>query len=270
MKNLERYKRDLAELFKKGTELRIAIRHASFPEEVERTVELAQEIGLDIKQVEDIPSFSAEYQLWYSEASAVVRQLLPDRLEDFHAYYQAPKNRKEVTLENYRISDFLSGYRVTEPVMGKSISGPKNVLPLFEQQFHIVKSVDHRLQSSLFDIKQLARADLFDSELEAARDLMSSNFLRPAGVMAGVVMERHLAQVCENHAIETSKKKLTINDFNDNLKNNDVIDTAEWRRNQYLGDLRNSCAHHNDEKEVAKEQVEDLIDGVTRLIKTLF
>ena len=270
MKNLERYKRDLGKLLQKGMALELAIMLESFPGEAERVMGYAQEIGLDIKQVEDLPSFSAGYQSWYSEASAVVRQLLPDRLEDFRAYYQAPKNRKGVTFENCRISDFLSGYRVTDLMTGRSICGPGNVRPLFEQQFHIVKSVDHRLQSSLFDIKQLVQADLFDSELEAAKELMGKGFLRPAGVVAGAVMEKHLAQVCENHAIKFRKKKLTIKDFNDNLKNNDVIDTAEWRRNQCLGDLRNSCAHHNDKKEVAKEKVEDLIDGVERLIKTLF
>ena len=57
--------------------------------------------------IQNLPSFKDDYQPWYSEAKALVRQLLPDRLTDFTRYYEKPKSRREVTIENYTIEDYL-------------------------------------------------------------------------------------------------------------------------------------------------------------------
>ena len=80
---------------------------------------------------------------------------------------------------------------------------------------------------------------------------------------------RKISQVCENHAIKFRKKKLTIADFNDALKEADAIDRPQWRFNQHLGDLRNLC-DHNKATEPTSAQATDLVDGVMKLTKTLF
>ena len=126
-----------------------------------------------------------------------------------------------------------------------------------------------RFKSSLFDIRQIVQADLFDSELESAKALVKHGFLRAGGAIAGVVMERHLAEVCENHAIQLRKKTPVIADFNDELKKAEVIDVPQWRFNQLLADIRNLC-DHNKNTEPTNEQVTDLVDGVMKLTKTLF
>lgn len=107
----------------------------------------------------------------------------------------------------------------------------------------ILKSVQSRFESSLFDIRQLAQADLFDSELDAAKELAKNKFSRAAGALAGVVLERHLAEVCDNHAIKIAKKAPAISDLNDALKGADVIDIPTWRSVQHLADIRNLCDH---------------------------
>ena len=53
------------------------------------------------------------------------------------------------------------------------------------------------------------------------------------------------------------------------LKDNDVIDTPTWRFIQHLGDLRNLCDHNKD-RVPKKEEVDDLIAGVVKIIKTIF
>jgi len=82
-------------------------------------------------------------------------------------------------------------------------------------------------------------------------------------------MEKHLGQVCENHAIRIRKKKPKISDFNDRLKASEVIDTAQWRSNQFLADIRNQCDHSRDDEPTA-ERVSELVEGVKKLTKTLF
>lgn len=221
--------------------------------------------------LDKLPKFSEEYEIWYSEAKALIRQLLPDRLDDFVGHYEKPKARKEIDYESYRISDYLVGLQITrgreyEKVVVVDID---SAIPRFRQQFAMVKAIKKRFESSLFDIKQIVQADLFDSELEAAMALVNQGFLRAGGAMAGVVMEKHLAEVCRNHQIKFRKKKLTIADFNDALKKENVINTPQWRSNQHLGDLRNLC-DHDKKKEPSKDQVTELIEGVTKLTKTLF
>jgi hypothetical protein len=269
--NLERYKTDLDALLDRGRKLLHAIRSECFPEEYR--AQLTKAIGdkdqVD-KSISELPSFDATYQSWYSEAKALIRQMLPDRLEDFVRYYEKPKSRKELTHESYRIEDSLHGLIVTSSGYEKTrIVGPEAAIPHFRQQIAILIAVKRRFESSLFDIRQLVQADLLDSELDEAEELIRKGFTRAAGAIAGVVLERHLAQVCENHAIKVTRNNPTISDFNNSLKSSGVIDTPEWRSIQLLGDLRNLC-DHDKKTEPTKEQISDLINGVKKVAKTLF
>ena len=65
------------------------------------------------------------------------------------------------------------------------------------------------------------------------------------------------------------KRNPTIGDFNDSLKNNDVIDVPDWRFIQRLGDLRNLCSHKK-HREPTNDEVAELIDGVDKIVKTVF
>jgi hypothetical protein len=149
------------------------------------------------------------------------------------------------------------------------VVGFKAAFGHLQQQVAILGSIEERFESSLFDIRQLVQGDVFDSELDAAEELAKNKFPRAAGALAGVVLERHLAQVCGKHHINVGKKNPHISDFNDALKNSGVIDTPQWRSIQYLADIRNLC-DHDKKNEPTATQVQDLIDGVKKTIKTLF
>jgi hypothetical protein len=266
--NLDRYQKDLDALVFKGDGLLFAMRHDCYPEESERYVK--DRCGEKAKAVlKALPEFREEYQQWYSEAKALVRQLLPDRLADFVRYYEKPKSRKDLTGENYKIEDYLQGIAVTRGREGEKVVGPDAGIPQFSQQLAILKSVKARFKSSLFDIRQLVQADLFDSELDAAKELAKKKFTRAAGALAGVVLERHLEQVCHNHRIEVAKKNPSIADLSGALKDAGVIEIAQWRFIQHLTDIRNLCDHKK-KTEPTAEQVDDLIAGVMKTTKTLF
>ena len=146
---------------------------------------------------------------------------------------------------------------------------PDAAISRFNQQLSIVKTIRERFRSSLFDIRQLAQADLFDSELEAAKELAKNKFIRAAGAVAGVVLERHLKEVCGNHDVTIRRKNPQISDLNESLKGADVVDIPQWRFIQHLGDLRNLCAHDK-KPEPTMDQVEDLLAGVAKVTKTIF
>ena len=196
--------------------------------------------------------------------------MLPDRVSDFTRYYEKPRSRKSITYVTYVIEDYLEGLTVYVTAQGntKAIKAEAAILR-FDQQLSIVDSIRERFRSSLFDIRQLAQADLFDSELDAAKELAKNRFTRAAGALAGVVLERHLKEVCGNHNVTIRKSNPQISDLNDALKSAAVIDTPQWRSIQHLGDLRNLCAHDK-ESEPTADQTNDLLAGVSKLTKTVF
>src|SRR4051794_1170778 len=57
------------------------------------------------------------YQSWYTTASAIVRRLAPDRLEEFQACYR-PAGRTDITPESYGIADYLLGIAARRPAPG--------------------------------------------------------------------------------------------------------------------------------------------------------
>ena len=266
--NADRYKEDLDTLINKGERLHYAMQHECSPQEFARIAKSSWGDEAFDKIIQALPSFIDEYQPWYSEAKALVRQLLPDRLSDFIQYYEKPKSRKGVTYENYTIEDYLQGL-VMKDGLGSKVVGIDAGLPRFRQQLSIVKAIRERFQSTLFDIRQLAQADLFDSELDAAKELVKNKFTRAAGIVAGVVLERHLKEVCANHGLNLRKKAPQISNLNDDLKDADVIDIPQWRSIQYLGDLRNLCAHDR-RSEPTQGQVEELLAGVAKVSKTVY
>jgi len=268
--NLEKYKLDLKRLIDDGDQLLMAVQAEFLPDdfkdELKRVLKDPKKISEYLKK---LPSFRGGYQIWYSEALILLKQLLPDRLSDFVKLYEKPKTRKNITFENYVIEDALQGLQVTIGWEKEKVVGGDAAIPRFTQQLNIIKSINKRFESSLFDIRQLLQADLFDSELDTARELNKKGFVRGAGAIAGVVLEKHLAQVCENHKKKIIKKDPSINDYNQLLKDNDVIEIKDWRFIQHLADLRNLC-DHDKKREPNKEEIEDLIRGVEKITKTIF
>lgn len=258
--NLDKYRKDIDSLVELGWQLYRALAYSVAPAVASKKMALSEE------KRKELPEFRSSYQTWYSESLAAIRQLLPDRVDDFVAYYKPARLRKVIDNANYTVSDFLQGITVARH--GETIVGFDAAFMPFQQQVQIVEALKKRFKSSLFDIRSVAQADLFDTELDAADELNRNGFLRGAGAIAGVVLEGHLSTICEQHKIAGSSNK-TISPLNDLLKKNDVIDVPTWRLIQHLGDLRNLCDHKKD-VEPTKEQMTDLIAGVRKIIKTVF
>jgi hypothetical protein len=258
MNNLERYQTDLKKLIQLSRKM------------LEDLIARSPNGGAIAAKGQRFGAFEEEYQRFYSEATAVVRQLLPSRLTEFETLYKGDGKRKAVTSETFNIQDWLLGIRATEDVFNKKIFNDYAAVAMrLQAQVQIIESLQSRFESSLFDIHQLVQADLFDSELDGSRALLKQGFLRAAGVITGVVLEKHLHEVCRNHSVAVKKKSPTIGDLNDSLKEAGVLDIPAWRSIQRLGDLRNLCGH-NREREPSPDEVSELIDGCTKVTKTVY
>ena len=222
-----------------------------------------EENGIDVKT---LPDFKTRYEVWYSEALQYIKTFLPDRTNDFVALYKNEK-RKEITFASYTISDAIIGLCMTRA--GRVEVDESAAVPKMQQQVSILESALKLVDSVIYSIQFSVRAELFDSELGAANELLKAGFLRASGAMCGVILEKHLSEVCARHKISLRKKSPTINDYNEELKNAGVTDLPTWRYIQLLGDLRNLCCHDK-KSEPTKDQAKDLLDGTTKICKTVY
>lgn len=210
------------------------------------------------------PEFTSEYQKWYSQALRVVEQLLPDRYSEFRNFY-LDERRKSMESSNYGIADYARGSRPR--VMTKE-SASNKALAHFRQQVSILQTAEDRLDSILTNIGRSLHSEILDDELDAARSLLAASHVRSAGVVAGVALEGHLKKLIADHKVPFRKKAM-LGNLNEALKDAGVYDVPQWRRIQYLTDVRNLCGHKG-EREPKREEVQDLIDETAKIVKTLF
>jgi hypothetical protein len=152
--------------------------------------------------IKGIPRFTSIYETWYSEAVSVVAQLLPTRLADFRDQYEVPRSRKQLDPGSYRIIDMLQGLRRID-----GGADTRSGLPRVQTQVAILKAAASRFSSSLFEIKQIVQADFIDSEIETSFELLNNGYIRAAGAVAGVALERHLkAGIYQSPVTDTWQK----------------------------------------------------------------
>ena len=234
----------------------VNIKYTKIKNEIEELIANGNELHLMLNQRS--PKFHLKYQQWYTKSLETIRQLIPNRLDDFKILYKNVKGRNQSYAER-DICEYLAGGNVPESYIAFKV----------HQQVNILISALERLDSVLYEIKSIVQADIFDSEIESARYLFKQGFLRASGAICGVVIEKHFETVCNNHNVKISKKEPSISDYNDALKNEGIIKTEMWRFIQRMGDLRNLC-DHNKKQEPTVDNVTDLIDGTEKIIKTVF
>ncbi len=232
-----------------------------------------------IKRIEEIEGFityksksstvKASYQKWFTKSYNVVKQILPDRYSEFYVLYKDEKRKKnDIDYLTYTISDFFLGVNILRTFDRIGVDSFKAFQSKIEIQITILESCNELIDSKLADIEGVLQYELFENELQAAKDLLKKKYNRTSGALAGITLEIHLAKVCSNHNITFRKKNPTISNFNEELKNNSIIDITTWRLIQRLGDIRNLSVHSK-EREPKADEVEDLIRGCEKLISEL-
>lgn len=210
-----------------------------------------------------------EYQEWYSKALPAIRQLLPERYKEFQELYRLEK-RKDITASTYTIADYLGGITITRGIYKEEVVNPLACfVSKFQLQITIVQSASERIDSLLVNIEGVLQAELFDHELDSAKELFKKKHYRASGALAGVTLETHLSKVVQNHNIKPNKKSPSIADYNEALKKQSIIEVPDWRLIQRLADIRNLCVHAKG-RDPKPEEVDDIINGVNKVIKTIY
>ena len=192
--------------------------------------------------------FKLDYQDWYSSCCALLeRNYNKERTSEFKSEYE--NNIKTIISANYITLNteytFIDSFKHQASIL--------NALPLY---------LEHRLS----DIELTVASILMDDELLEAEYLLKKGFIRAAGALAGVVLERHLKMRCDKNEPKLKyPKNAVITKLNDILKDNNLLEISDWRNIQLLGDIRNKCDHDKN-VEPKKEEVAKLISEVEEMI----
>ena len=115
----------------------------------------------------------------------------------------------------------------------------------------------------LVSYRSLIQADVFTSELEQAEELLKSGYATAAAVIAGVVLETTLRDLCSAHDLEHG----SLNKMNDDLAKVGAYNASQKKRITALAAIRNSAAHGKPE-EFSAADVKGMIDDVERFLAT--
>lgn len=127
----------------------------------------------------------------------------------------------------------------------------------------IKATYDDLYNGFLITFKQIVQAEVFDSELEQAKSLLENGYKNATAVIAGVVLETAIKELCLNNNIDTERKKLT--QLNDDLAKASVYNKLQQKQITALADIRNNAAHGNYD-EFTKEDVERMISDIERFL----
>lgn len=113
----------------------------------------------------------------------------------------------------------------------------------------------------LTSIKTLVQSEVFESELEQAEELLKNGYYLAAAVIAGVVLETGLRELCSREEIEHGK----LDKMNADLAKAGIYNKLQQKRITALADIRNSAAHGKPE-EFSKDDVTLMIRDVEQFL----
>lgn len=114
-------------------------------------------------------------------------------------------------------------------------------------------------------LRSLIQAEVFDDELEQAKELLVSGYKTAAAVIAGTVLESTLRSICIERAIPIGK----MDKMNADLTKLGTHNSLIQKKITALAAIRNSAAHGNSSEFTAAD-VESMIEDVRRYIEQQF
>lgn len=200
-----------------------------------------------------VDELDKKYELWYNQAYTLVSEYIPERRADFREAYSDIDELLHFDRMEYTKADEYCG------ILRRVISRQKNLL----------LSIPPKLEAERLKVRRGVSDEIITEELYQAKTLLDDGDIRAAGVVAGVALERHLLTLCE-----VSSQEMEYN-YSDGIRSlaetlynaNEITQTTKGQL-EYLADIRNDCAHANeeepDERDVERliEQAEDLVREV--------
>ena len=191
------------------------------------------------------------YQTWYLTAEILIKEYLPDRKHEFTKEYDA-------ILGLLQLRESWAKFDVHYII--------KVFTDCFDTQKNLLSSLPKVIEIQNLTLRKTISADFVKSELDEAELLLEHDFIRAAGAVAGVALERYLKTLCDtSQPPVVYDKKDTINPLARKLRNKGHLSETERKKIEWLGDIRNKCVHSKKE-EPTKKEIEKLMEGTKDLL----
>ncbi len=109
----------------------------------------------------------------------------------------------------------------------------------------------------LSSLKQLVQAEVFESELDQAQELLDSGYKLASAVIAGVVLETALRDLCSSNKIAHGK----LDTMNSQLTKAGIYSKLQQKQITAIADIRNSAAHGKPEL-FSEQDVKNMIRDI--------
>jgi hypothetical protein len=113
----------------------------------------------------------------------------------------------------------------------------------------------------LVSMRTMVQSEVFSSELEQATELLKNGYSTAAAVIAGVVLETTIRDLCTKHGISHGK----LDKMNADLAKASVYNSIVQKRVTHLAAIRNSAAHGN-QAEFKTYDVAAMIDEIEQFL----
>ncbi|RZI31152.1 DUF4145 domain-containing protein [Pseudomonas orientalis] len=110
-------------------------------------------------------------------------------------------------------------------------------------------------------VRNLVQAEVFGSELEQAGELLAAGYASAAAVIAGVVLETTIRNLCTDRGIDHGK----LDKMNADLAKAGAYNSIQQKRITAMAGIRNAAAHGKPEEFTAAD-VRGMIDDVERFL----
>jgi hypothetical protein len=122
----------------------------------------------------------------------------------------------------------------------------RNTLTFVETVFGTLEAIQYELENDhLETITQIVKAETLADLLEQAENLFENGYHLAAGVIGRAVLEEHLRTICDNLVCTPSKKRPTINDFNQALYGIQHYSKIKMKQIDTLAAIGNDAAHNS-------------------------
>jgi len=188
------------------------------------------------------------YRVFVEVGARILYEIMND--EDYESFTSSQTNVVDaINLNENKDYDFQS-YNFIKNQFVRSL----------DVQLALLESVSPLIKLNEENFRKELVLDFLDNEMEQVKLLLKNDYIRPSGVILGIILERYLKNICSENDINF-KEKDTLQPLINKIYESNKIDWFNNRKKnelEHMASIRNSCSHDSKD-EPKKEEVQELL-----------
>lgn len=206
----------------------------------------------------------------FESTTTIKKRLIPEEFSDkYRKWFSLCKGIIEVNGDKESLKEFNEIYISIIELQKDcyvSLKEQLDLIDLMNRQLFIINSLPEYLKGKSHNLKLTIASMLMGDELKEARLLLEKGFIRAAGALSGVILERHLKFMLNNAKPKIKYgEKATLGQLINKAEEKNVFEHSSIQKLKYLNSVRIAC-DHDKKAEPKSGEVNDLIEQTDRFI----